>query len=101
MATTTKVLYRGAATTTTTTTLYTVPSSTTTVVSNIVVSNTGASSYTFTLYLNGVLFANTVTIAANSIATFDVKQVLATTNTIQGGASNTAVTFHICGVEIV
>ena len=101
MATTTKVLYRGAATTTTTTTLYTVPSSTTTVVSNIVVSNTGASSYTFTLYLNGVLFANTVTIAANSIATFDVKQVLATTNTIQGGASNTAVTFHIWGVEIV
>ena len=100
MATTTKVLYRGAASTTTTTTLYTVPSSTTTVVSNIVVSNTGASSYTFTLYLNGTLFANTVTIAANSIATFDVKQVLATTNTIQGGASNTAVTFHICGVEI-
>ena len=39
--------------------------------------------------------------AANSIATFDIKQVLATTNTIQGGASNTAVTFHISGVEIV
>jgi hypothetical protein len=100
MATTTKALFRGAATTTTTTTLYTVPASTTTVVSNIVVSNTGASSYTFTLYLAGTLFANTVTIAANSIATFDIKQVLATTNTIQGGASNTAVTFHISGVEI-
>lgn len=100
MATTTKVLFRGAATTTTTTTLYTVPASTTTVVSNIVVSNTGASAYTFTLYLAGTLLANTVTIAANSIATFDIKQVLATTNTIQGGASNTAVTFHISGVEI-
>lgn len=101
MAITTKAIYRGAASTTTTTTLYTVPASTTTVVTNIVVSNTGASAYTFTLYLAGTLFANTVAIAANSIATFDIKQVLAATNTIQGGASNTAVTFHISGVEIV
>ena len=100
MAVTSKALFRGAATTTTTTTLYTVPASTTAVVTNIVVSNTGASAYTFTLYLNGTLFANTVSIAANSIATFDIKQVLATTNTIQGGASNTAVTFHISGVEV-
>lgn len=100
MAITTKAIYRGAASTTTTTTLYTVPASTTTVVTNIVVSNTGASAYTFTLYLAGTLFANTVAIAANSIATFDIKQVLAATNTIQGGASNTAVTFHISGVEI-
>jgi hypothetical protein len=101
MANTPKVLYRGAASTTTTTTLYTVPASTSTIVTNIVVSNTGSSSYTFTLYLAGTLLANTVSIAANSIATFDIKQVLATTNTIQGGASNTAVTFHISGVEIV
>ena len=101
MAISSKVLYRGAASLTTTTTLYTVPASTSTIVTNIVVSNTGSSSYTFTLYLAGTLLANTVTIAANSIATFDLKQVLATTNTIQGGASNTAVTFHISGVEIV
>lgn len=100
MATTSKALFRGAATTTTTTTLYTVPSATTAVVTNIVVSNTGASEYTFTLYLNGTLLANTVSIAANSIATFDVKQVLEATQTIQGGASNTAVTFHISGVEV-
>lgn len=100
MATTTKALFRGAATTTTTTTLYTVPASTTTVVSNIVVSNTGGSAYTFTLYLAGTLLANTVSISANSIATFDLKQVLVATNTIQGGASNAAVTFHISGVEI-
>ena len=101
MATTSKVLFRGAATTTTTTTLYTTPSATTTVVTNIVVSNTGASAYTFTLYLAGTLLANTVSIAANSIATFDLKQALVATNTIQGGASNIAVTFHISGVEIV
>mgnify|MGYP006279990187 CR=1 FL=1 len=100
MATTLKALFRGAATTTTTTTLYTVPASTSTVVTNIVVSNTGGSAYTFTLYLDGVLLANTVSIAANTIATFDLKQVLAATKIIQGGASNTAVTFHISGVEI-
>lgn len=100
MAVTSKALFRGAATTTTTTTLYTVPSSTTAIISNIVVSNTGGSSYTFTIYLDDVLLANTVTIAANSIATFDLKQVLTTTKTIKGGASNTAVTFHISGVEV-
>lgn len=100
MATATKALFRGAATTTLTTTLYTVPASTTTVVSNIVVTNTGASSYTFDLSLNGVKFAQGTTIAANSIATFDIKQVITATQTIQGGASNTAVNFHISGVEI-
>lgn len=97
---TSKALFRGAATTTTTTTLYTVPASTTATVTNIVVANTGSSDYTFTMYLNDVLIANTVAVSANSIATFDLKQVLATGNTIKGGASNTAVTFHISGVEI-
>ena len=101
MANTAKQIFNGAATTTTTTTLYTVPALTKTVVTNIVVSSTGGSAYTFTLYLGGTLFANTVSIAANSIATFDIKQVLNTTQTVQGGASNTAVTFFISGVEIV
>ena len=104
MATTTKALFRGAATTTTTTVLYTVPASTTAVVSNIVVTNTGSSAYTFTLGM-GTAGANTAlqtasTIAANSTAYIDLKQVLATTNTITGGASNVAVSFHISGVEI-
>ena len=100
MATTSKNLFRGAATTTLTTTLYTVPASTTTVVTNIVVTNTGASAYTFDLAFNGTKFASGTSIAANSIATFDIKQVLSATQTIQGGASNTAVNFHIAGVEI-
>jgi hypothetical protein len=100
MATLTKVLFRGAATTSTGTTLYTVPASTTTVVSNIVVTNTASSAGTFTLGLNGTSLGTTVAIAANSIATFDLKQVLATTNTITGGASATTINFHISGVEI-
>ena len=100
MATTTKALFRGAATTTVGTTLYTVPASTSTVVTSIVVTNTAGSAGTFTLALNGTALATTVAIAANSIAVFDLKQVLAATNTITGGASATTINFHISGVEI-
>jgi hypothetical protein len=100
MATTTKALYRGAATTTLTTTLYTVPASTTTVVTNIAVVNTSATAGTFDLALDGVKLAATQAIAGSSTAYFDIKQVLATTKIIAGGASATTVNFHISGVEI-
>jgi DNA uptake protein ComE-like DNA-binding protein len=101
MATTSKALFRGAATTTVGTTLYTVPASTTTVVTNIVVVNTASSAATFDLALDGVKLATTQAIAANSSAYFDLKQVLATTKIIAGGASAVTVNFHISGVEIV
>jgi len=100
MANTAKALFRGAATTTVTTTLYTVPASTTTVITSIVVSNTSASAYTFTLSLDDVTLHGATSIAANSTVYIDSKQVLATTKTIKGGASNTAVNFHISGMEI-
>jgi hypothetical protein len=97
---TSKALFRGAATTNTATTLYTVPAATTAVITNIAVSNTGASDYTFTLGLAGTALHTTTTVIANSTAYIDIKQVLATTETVTGGASNTAVKFHISGVEI-
>lgn len=100
MATTAKVLYRGAASTTTTTTLYTVPSATTAVVTNIVVSNASGSAATFTLALDSVAFATTVTVGAYDSTIFDIKQVLDAADTITGGASVTDVSFHISGVEI-
>ena len=100
MAVTSKALFRGAATTTVGTTLYTVPSSTTTVVTNIVVTNTASSAATFTIGLAGTSVFTTTAIAANSTAMFDLKQTLATTNVITGGASATTVNFHISGVEI-
>jgi len=100
MATTTKVLFRGAATTTVGTTLYTVPASTTTIVSNIAVVNTAATAGTFDLALNGTKLATTQAIAANSTAYIDLKQVLVATNIIAGGASATTINFHISGVEI-
>ena len=99
MATTTKALARGAFGTGSAT-LYTVPSATTTVVSNIAITNTSASSQTFTLALNGVSLHTTTSISANSTVYIDLKQVLAATNTITGLASATSVNYHISGVEI-
>ena len=99
MATNSKVLFRGAASTSSTT-LYTTPSATTTIVTNIVVSNTAGTSATFELELDGVHMFQGATIAANSSAFFDLKQVLVATDLIEGLASATSVNFHISGVEI-
>ena len=99
MATVTKALGRGAFATSSAT-LYTVPSTTTTVVTNIVISNTAGSAGTFTLGLNGTSLATTVSVAANSITTIDLKQVLEATQTITGLASAVTVNYHISGVEI-
>jgi len=99
MATTPKALFRGAASTNSAT-LYTTPSATTTIVTNIIVSNTASSAATFDLSLNGVQIFNDSTIAANSSAFFDLKQVLVATELIQGLASATTVNFHISGVEV-
>jgi hypothetical protein len=99
MPTTSKTLFRGAASLTTAT-LYTVPSATTTVVTDIVVANTSATSGTFTISLNGVVFANTVTVGGNDSTIIQVKQPLTATQTITGLASATTINFHIGGVEI-
>jgi hypothetical protein len=99
MATLSKALFRGAASTSNTT-LYTVPAATTAVLTNVIVTNTAASTATFTLNLDGVAVASGVTLAANSITAVDLKQVLAATKTVSGSASATTVNFHISGVEI-
>jgi hypothetical protein len=99
MATTTKALFRGAAATSSTT-LYTVPASTTTVITNIAVCNNAATAATFTLLLDDIELQKDSTVAANSTAYIDLKQVLATTKTIKGLASAVTVDFHISGVEI-
>lgn len=99
MATTTKVLARTAAATSNTT-LYTVPSATTAIITNIVVTNTAASAATFTININSIAILSGVSIAANTSAFFDVKQVVPTTQVVAGSASATTVNFHISGVEI-
>jgi len=104
MATITKALARTAAATSSTT-LYTVPNtSTTTVVTNIVLSNTATSAATATIAIDSVTIVPAVSIPANSLFGFDLKQVIpanATPKTITGFASTTAVSIHISGVEIV
>ena len=103
MATTTKALARTAAATSSTT-LYTAPNTTTlAVVTNIVVANAATSASSATIAIDGVVIVPTVSIPANSVIGFDMKQVLPANNpakTITGYASTTAVTFHISGVEI-
>ncbi len=99
MAATSVAMFRGAASTTSAT-LYTVPVGKTAIVTNVVVANTNGSAATFTLSFDGVVVLPTVSIAANSVATFDVKQVLAATKTVTGLASATTVMWHISGVEV-
>ena len=98
MPMTATALYRGAAATGSTT-LYTVPAATTTIVTNIVVTNTAASAATFTITLDGVAIMSGATLAANGVAFFDMKQVLATGKIIAGLASATTVNFNISGVQ--
>ena len=100
MATTAQVLFRGAASLTNTT-LYTTPSNTTAVITNIVVSNTSATPLTFTINLNGTAILSSVSIAANSSAFFDLKQVLPAGQVLSGSASAVSVNFSISGVQIV
>lgn len=100
MATTSKVLFRGAASLTSAT-LYTTPALTTTVVTNIIVCNETATAQTFRILLGGTSLAYDTAISANSTVALDIKQVLNATNTITGLASSTSVDFHISGVEIV
>lgn len=99
MATVSKALFRGAASTSNVT-LYTVPSATTAIVTNVVVTNTATSAATFTLKLDAVDLATAAAIAALSIATFDIKQVVDAADLVEGSASATTVNFHISGVEV-
>jgi hypothetical protein len=103
MATTTKALARTAAATSSTT-LYTVPNtSTLAIVTNIVLANAATSASTATIAIDGVTIVPAVSVPANSLIGFDLKQVIpanATPKVITGFASTTAVSIHISGVEI-
>jgi hypothetical protein len=99
MATTTKALGRGNFATSSTT-IYTVPSATTAVITSIAICNTASSAGTFTLAIGGSELFYQTTIAANSTAVIDVKQVITATQVISGLASATSVRYHISGVEI-
>jgi hypothetical protein len=77
--------------------LYTVPASSTTIVTNAVVTNASASSATFSLAIDSNNVAWQQTIAANSTAFIDLKQVLATGKTVVGTASSQRVNIQLSG----
>jgi hypothetical protein len=99
MAVTSKVLARTAAATTSTT-LYTTPAGTTAVVTNIVICNPTTAAVTASMTINSIDLLGSVSVAANSSAFFDLKQVVPATEIIAGSASSTSVDFHLSGVEI-
>lgn len=81
-------------------TLYTVPAATVTVVTNIALVNNTASAATATVNLDGVVLVPTVSIAANTVYTVDLRQALGATKTITGQASSAAtIAVHISGAE--
>ena len=100
MATSYKVLGQITPSAASATTLYTVPAATTTIVNSVMIANTDTNNHTFTMSFDGVEWANLVSVPANSVIVFDFKQALAATDTIQGGADDVLVTFHISGVEV-
>jgi hypothetical protein len=99
MATVSKVLARTAAATTSTT-LYTTPAGSTAVVTNIVICNPTTSAVTASMTIDSLDLLGSVSIAANTTAFFDLKQVVPDGDIIAGSASTTAVDLHISGVEI-
>jgi hypothetical protein len=75
-------------------------SSTSTIVTNIIVANKSSSSATYTICLDATCIAYQQTIAANSTAFFDLKQVLATGKLIMGSASSPLVNLHFSGMTV-
>jgi len=99
MAVISKVLARTAAATASAT-LYTTPSGSTAVVTNIVIANPTTAAITATVALDAVVLVPAVSINANSVFGFDLKQVLPDGDILSGFCSSTSATFHISGVEI-
>lgn len=100
MATTTsKNLYRGNFPTSYTT-IYTVPANTTTVVTSIAVCNQAGSAQSFNIWLDGIPIQSGASIAANTTAYIDLKQVMTAGQIIQVAGSTVSISLHIGGVEI-
>jgi hypothetical protein len=69
-------------------------------VTNIVVCNPTTAAITASMTINSIDLLGSVSIAANSVFSFDLKQVIPATQILAGSASSTSVDFHISGVEI-
>ena len=99
MANNVKKLARGSVATTDTT-VYTTPGSGQAVVTNIVLTNTTGAAITATVKLATVEVLAAVSIAANGVFAFDLRQVLDASEVIAASASATGLRLHISGMEV-
>lgn len=99
MANSVKKLARGSVATTDTT-VYTAPGSGQAVVTNIVLTNTTAAAITATVKLATVEVLAGVSIAANGVFAFDLRQVLDNNDVISASASAGGLKLHISGMEV-
>lgn len=99
MPNTIKKLTRGSVATTEAT-VYTTPGSGQAVVTNIVLTNTTGAAITATVKLATVEVVAGVSIAANGVFAFDLRQVLDSSETIAASASAVGLRLHISGMEV-
>ena len=79
---------------------YTSPAATTEVTSNIAIANPSSAAGTFTISVNRIILHGETLLAANTTAYIDLKQPIATAQTVVIAASVSQITMHISGVEI-
>jgi len=80
--------------------VYTVPSATTAVITNIVLTNTTSNVLTGTVKLGTHDVLSAVTVPANGIFAFDLKQVLDASETVNAIGSGAGLKLHVSGMEI-
>ena len=94
-----KKLARGSVATTEAT-VYTTPGLAQAVVTNIVLTNTTGAAITATVKLATVEVLAAVSIAANGVFAFDLRQVLDANEVIAASASAVGLKLHISGMEV-
>ena len=80
--------------------VYSTPGSAQAVVTNIVLTNTTGAAITATIKLATVEVLSGVSIAANGVFAFDLRQVLDAAEEIRAVASATGLRLHISGMEV-
>jgi hypothetical protein len=80
--------------------VYTTPGSAQAVVTNIVLTNTTGAAITATVKLASIEVLAAVSIAANGVFAFDLRQVLDANEVIAASASATGLRLHISGMEV-
>jgi hypothetical protein len=94
-----KKLARGSVATTEAS-VYTTPGSAQAVITNIVLTNTTGAAITATVKLATVEVLSGVSIAANGVFAFDLRQVLDSSEAIAASASAVGLRLHISGMEV-